>query len=232
MAAPLKKKGERSVFGVGYKSPTTKVYLFKDGVMTWKCPYYSLWTSILRRCYSKVYLKNNPTYTGCSVSEVWHNFDIFKQWVKGNPNLMGFLDKSLDLDKDFLSDTKVYGPKTCVFIPGWINSLLNDRGGDEKLPLGVYFHKGSGKYRAQISYRGKREHLGYHDTAISAHQSWQKRKAEILLLARKEYLLGPYQDSRVAKAIKLFARKILEDVAVGNVTHKTLRHDGSTKKEI
>jgi len=232
MSAPLKKKGEHRVFGVGYKNPTTRVYLFKGGVMTWKCPYYVLWTSILRRCYSKVYQENNPTYKGCSVAEVWHSFDIFKEWVKINPNLMGFLDKSLDLDKDFLGDTKVYGPQTCTFIPGWVKSLLNDRSGDGKLPLGVYFHKKSGKYRSQISYRGKREHLGYHDTAVSAHKAWQKRKAGILLLARKEYLLGPYQDDRVAASLKIFARRILEDVAAGNITPKTLRHDGSTKKEI
>ena len=95
MSAPLKKKGERRVFGVGHKAPSTKVYAFENKVMLWKCPYYVLWTSILRRCYSEVYLLKNPSYRGCVVAEVWHTFENFKSWVQENRNKMGFLDKTL-----------------------------------------------------------------------------------------------------------------------------------------
>ena len=123
MSAPLKKKGERRVFGVGHKAPSTKVYAFENKVMLWKCPYYVLWTSILRRCYSEVYLLKNPSYRGCVVEEVWHTFENFKSWV----------------------------------------------------------------------------------------------------LARKKYLLSPYQDERVGAAIKTICKNILQDLAEGNLTHKTLR---------
>lgn len=223
MSAPLKKKGERRVFGVGHKAPSTKVYAFENKVMLWKCPYYVLWTSILRRCYSEVYLLKNPSYRGCVVEEVWHTFENFKSWVQENRNKMGFLDKTLELDKDFLGDGKTYGPEECVFIPSWLNSLLNDRQGDSHLPLGVYFNKAIGKYKAQISNRGEREFLGYFDNAYEAHRSWQKRKVEILMLARKKYLLSPYQDERVGAAIKTICKNILQDLAEGNLTHKTLR---------
>ena len=215
---------ERRVFGVGCKDPLTKVYTVSAGKITWRCPYYTLWTSILRRCYSDVFLRNNPSYAGCVVAKEWHTFETFRDWVRGNPNKMGFLCGALQLDKDILGSTREYSVETCVFVPRYINSLFNDRQGEGVLPLGVHFNTECGKYKAQISNRGSREFLGYFKDSLTAHKAWQGRKVEILMLTRKQYLLEPYADCRVAKAIKETAREILRDLSESLVTHKTLRH--------
>jgi len=45
--------------------------------------------------------------------------------------------------------------------------------------LGVYFHKGHGKYCAAIVANNKRRHLGYHPTAEAAHVAYLKAKDEL-----------------------------------------------------
>lgn len=224
MSAPLKKKAERLVFGVGHKDPSIKVTDTKDGKFTWKCPYYVLWTSIMRRCYSPVFLAKNPSYLGYEVVVVeWHNFYCFKLWAKNYRNVMGFLSGNLELDKDLLGGGKLYSPASCVFIPKKINGLFNNRGGDGVLPLGVHFNAHRQGYVAQISNQGTREYLGIHKTPESAHRAWQQRKMEILLLTRRDYLLSQYQDHRVAEVIAGCAKMIAEDIGSGRITHKTLR---------
>jgi hypothetical protein len=44
---------------------------------------------------------------------------------------------------------------------------------------GVYLHRGSGRYTAEIRVDGKRHSLGYHDTREEAHAAYLKAKAEL-----------------------------------------------------
>ena len=56
---------------------------------------------------------------------------------------------------------KVYSEDTCVFVPCDINNFLTNRKKQNRSGhTGVSFHKASGKYVAQISFGGKRKHLG------------------------------------------------------------------------
>lgn len=88
----------------------------------WWCPYYSRWHSMIKRCYSEKYQEKNPTYKGCAVCEEWLYFSNFKRWVEEQDW------KGKHLDKDFLVEgNKVYGPDTCVFMDGSLNTFTTLR---------------------------------------------------------------------------------------------------------
>jgi hypothetical protein len=43
-----------------------------------RCKYYTVWTDMLRRCYSKKYLERYPTYIGTRVCSEWLYAAAFK----------------------------------------------------------------------------------------------------------------------------------------------------------
>ena len=43
-----------------------------------RCEYYTVWDSMLKRCYSKKYLESYPTYIGTSVCNEWLYASEFK----------------------------------------------------------------------------------------------------------------------------------------------------------
>lgn len=169
----------------------------------WKCPYYRGWHGMLTRCYSKTYLKNQPSYEGSSVCAEWLTFSNFRRWM-GQQQWIRFTEKGdiekLHLDKDFLSGNKrgkLYSPETCAFISHSLNNFLIDseksRG---KHLLGVSFFKG--KYKAQVRnpITKKQEYLGlFHDVEV-AQAFYIARKREIAVLLAEEQT-----DSRIAKAL-------------------------------
>ena len=100
---------------------------------------YSVWKSMLLRCYSKSYQAKYPTYLGCSVSENFKNFQFFAEWCQSQ---VGFGLKDYHLDKDILSgsSSKVYSEETCAFIPLRLNLVLQTKPSlNKELPLGVVF---------------------------------------------------------------------------------------------
>lgn len=107
-----------------------------------------------------------------------------------------------DLDKDLLfPGNKVYGPETCVFIHDGLNNFTTDRAADRgDSPLGVYWHKQSGRFRAQCSnpFTGKLETLGLFTCPDAAHEAWRKRKHEHALA-----LAAQQTDPRIAKALSV-----------------------------
>jgi len=73
---------------------------------------YSIWSSMLKRCYSTKTHINNPTYKKCTVIPLWHNFQNFAKWFEQN-YIEGY-----ELDKDIIkTGNKEYGPNTCLFVP-------------------------------------------------------------------------------------------------------------------
>lgn len=101
---------------------------------------YSLWRSMIQRCYNQKSKNMHPTYEKCTCSPDWLYFSNFKRWCYDN-GYQGQVD--LTLDKDILiKGNKLYSENTCCFIPQRINKLIlkNDaiRG---KYPLGVYLRQ-------------------------------------------------------------------------------------------
>lgn len=160
----------------------------------WICPYYKAWTSMLERCYSARYQERHPTYRGCTVSEDWLTFSVFKSWMEKQSW------EGLQLDKDLLVEgNKVYSADTCVFVTQMVNLFTVDRGaGRGKWLIGVCWVKGRGKFLAQCSnpFTKKVEHLGYFDSEQEAHETWLKRKLELA-----HELAAIQTDKRVAEAL-------------------------------
>lgn len=73
---------------------------------------YNRWKAILCRCYCKKSLERNPTYVGCTVDPVWHNYQNFAKWYHDNEVVGYHIDKDLKI-----RGNKVYSPETCTFVP-------------------------------------------------------------------------------------------------------------------
>lgn len=169
-----------------------------DGVrkrkLVWYCPYYRVWHSMLQRCYSPKYQERFPTYKGCSVSEEWLTFSVFKMWMEAQD----FEGKHLDKDLLFKGN-KVYSKETSVFVTREINLFTNDRGNDRgEWLIGVCWHKASGKFQSRCSnpFTKKREVLGLFNCELEAHQAWLKRKLELA-----HSLAAEQTDERIARAL-------------------------------
>lgn len=162
--------------------------------LVWICPFYQAWHSMLNRCYSVKTQERCPTYKGCSVSEEWLTFSVFKNWME----TQDWQDNQLDKDLLF-EGNKVYGPETCVFVSGIVNTFTIDCGTARgEWLIGVNWHRGASKFvsRCRNPFTNKREHLGLFTSEKEAHQSWLKRKLELA----KE-LAAIQTDERVAEAL-------------------------------
>jgi len=144
---------------------------------------YALWKSMIERCHdTKAHIKY-PAYIGCSVSDNFLNYSYFYEWCQDQTGF-GEIDASgrhWDIDKDIIiRDNKLYSEDTCVFVPHEINVFFIDRGNDRgEWPIGVSFHKASGKFSAQCSVNGKQQNLGLFETKEDAHTAYKKLKERI-----------------------------------------------------
>lgn len=159
-----------SLYGVGYIGEG----FFKSCCYENKhTKHYSLWKSMLRRCYVNKQKDIQPSYRICTADEHWHNFQNFAEWFDENwkPYMEGW-----HLDKDILQKSnKVYSPETCCFVPQEINKLFTKRKTKRgKYPIGVV--KVGNKFQAQISLRGNYVYLGIFDTIELAFQVYKTAK--------------------------------------------------------
>ena len=170
-----------SVYGIGVLG--TKYLTTINGVKTKE---YTLWQSMLKRCYSDVYKKQRPTYKGCKCSENFKYYEYFYEWCQSQ---VGFGNDGWQLDKDLLiKGNKVYSENTCIFIPTEINSVLikctATRG---KHLIGVCWHDTNKAFVAQINKnKGNSKCLGYYSTEIEAFKAYKEAKENYLKeLAKK-----------------------------------------------
>lgn len=136
---------------------------------------YGCWVRMIKRCYSKRYQIDSPTYSDCSVSGEWLFFSNFLSFHSEN------YTNGYHLDKDLLiTGNKIYSKESCLFVPPEINTFNNDcrsrRGG---LPIGVYLESWTGRYRTSIGVNGKSMQMGRYDDPMSAHKAWYKKKVEM-----------------------------------------------------
>lgn len=144
---------------------------------------YDVWRQMWVRCVdpdSNRY--HNYGEKGISVCDEWRDFQKFASWYSENA-VSGW-----HMDKDILGG-RVYSPETCVFVPREVNQMLTDNAVNRgALPIGVYFEKASGKYKAQCSYlvgsEKKSKNLGRYSNPRDAHSAyvefksnWIKRQA-------------------------------------------------------
>ena len=177
------------VYGKGINDAGYPVTINENSRQIWKCPYYTKWQSMLSRCYQKKELERNPSYRDKEVCEEWLTFSNFKCWVDSQ-ECKDWQDRQLD--KDFIHDSGVYSPETCVFVPQEVNKFLTYKklsSASGKL-IGTYLMK-SGKFYGAISdgtHTGT-THLGQFSTELEAHLAWQAAK-----LVQLEDLISKYED--------------------------------------
>lgn len=159
------------------------------------CPFYSRWRGVLKRCYAPN-LKEAERYAGCTVADEWLRFSVFKAWMMERP----WQDNHLD--KDILRpDEKRYSPDTCVFVPIWINTLLNGcASSSSTLPVGVYLFRKRYVARSHDGH-GKRLFIGSFDCPHEAHRAWATAKAGVIRQAVDQYRTTDRFDERVCAAL-------------------------------
>tara|TARA_R110000782_G_scaffold74431_1_gene148689 strand:+ start:153 stop:785 length:633 start_codon:yes stop_codon:yes gene_type:complete len=142
-----------------------------------RCPFYIRWYAMIRRCYSAKNLESYPTYNGCSVSNEWLVFSNFKAWMITQDW------KEKQLDKDILiTGNKIYSSGTCIFVPDFINTILNDsRANRGALPIGVDFDKRRCKFRSRVNISGKEVLIGYYTAAQAAKEAYIKAKCKNII---------------------------------------------------
>jgi len=162
---------------------------------------YKLWQGMLERCFSEKCKQKCPTYEGVTCSKEWLSMTKFIEDVS---QMKGFGLIGWALDKDILQKgNKLYSKDTCCFVPQEVNNLLikrdNYRG---EYPVGVDFHKVSGKFRASLAINGKQKNLGYFTIPEEAFQVYKLAKeAQIKVVAHKwKHLL----DERVFQALMAY----------------------------
>lgn len=211
----FKKTKCKLVYGVGVNDADYNVQVFvKDEQsmkmkMLWKCPFYSAWHGMIRRCYDKNSESRYPTYRDVTVCQEWLSFNNFKEWMQAQDW------KGKELDKDILiPGNKIYGKDACCFVDGAVNTFVTDRAsrrGD--FPIGVSWRRANKKFLASCSnpFSKMKDHIGYFNTPIEAHKAWKERKHHFALL-----LASQQKDLRVASAlIARYAPESTESTGLG-----------------
>jgi len=189
--------GKRSlVYGVGVNDWVGNVKV--DGKMIKE---YVLWKGMLERCFDEKLKQKKPTYEGVTCSKDWLSMTTFIEDVS---QMKGYGLKGWEFDKDILQKgNKLYSKDTCCFVPLEVNNLLTKRDNCRgEYPVGVYFEKASGKFKAQLRINGKKKFLGYFTTPEEAFQAYKLAKeARIKVVANKwKHLL----DERVFQALMAY----------------------------
>jgi hypothetical protein len=145
---------------------------------------YGVWTRMLRRCSDQQFQKENPTYTGCGVSEEFLNFQDFAEWASKQK---GFRSEGWQLDKDLLlKGNKVYSSATCVFLPEEINKALpNSKASRGVYPVGVEKHGPS--FRAKVGGSIKQVRYGCYSTPEAAFERYRVEKKRSLCELAEKY---------------------------------------------
>lgn len=148
---------------------------------------------MLQRCYDSKFHKRESTYIDCEVCEEWLNFQNFAKWYYENYYEME--GQKIHLDKDILhKGNKIYSPENCIFVPERINTLFIKR---DKLrghyPIGVCYHKASGKFNTQCSIydykenKTKKKYLGCYDTPEKAFEVYKQFKEKYIKQVADHY---------------------------------------------
>ncbi|MFJ3117854.1 hypothetical protein ACIPI6_15065 [Pseudomonas protegens] len=195
-------KPNRLVYGIGVKDVPYKTVKSEDGQPKHD-PFYSKWSDMLMRCYSRRYKAKYPTYEGCQVVEEWLYFSGFRAWMVKQPWQGNALDKDI-----IIPGNKTYSPDACAFVPRWLNNFLCDNAAQRgSWPIGVSLLPG-GKFSATIESGGRSMHLGRFNSPDQAHKAYLIAKAEETYKRIQRYIADGGSDERVILALSDRAKKM------------------------
>lgn len=149
---------------------------------------YTVWFSMLKRCYDKKYQEKHRTYIGCTMAKEWHNFQNFAEWYNNEWYDIG---EKLDVDKDFkVKGNKIYCAENCLIIPSRINRMVRHYKVEKyKNPIGV--RNSNIRFEATIGRWDngavKVKYIGAYDTPEQAFQAYKQAKEAYIQQAANEY---------------------------------------------
>ncbi|WP_330508327.1 hypothetical protein V1687_18255 [Pseudomonas putida] len=183
----------RLIYGVGVRDLPYQI-AGQDGSPQ-RDPCYAKWSDMLMRCYSTKYKSKYPSYQECSVATEWHTFSVFRAWMTSQ-NWQGMV-----LDKDLQEPgCQLYGPETCLFIPGWLNAFLSSFSSKRlSLPMGV--SPEGERFIARYGAKSEQIRLGLFDTAEAAHAAYRKYRLTKLEEKFARYVDIGMADQKVVEAL-------------------------------
>lgn len=108
---------DKTVHGVGYMGEGNAETVANKSRLVER----EAWYAMMSRSYCPKFKSKHRKYSECTVSEDWHCYQNFANWMKNQR----FYGLGYQLDKDLLvRDNKVYSPDTCVLLPAHINQLV------------------------------------------------------------------------------------------------------------
>lgn len=146
-----------------------------------RCSAYLRWTGIILRCYCPKPHPNKRCYLDVTVCDEWKSFMKFREWWVLN------YEEGYQLDKDILTDNRMYGPDYCLYVPAWLNNFLLHRQ-ERSLPKGVSLSP-NGRFYVSCDadeMRKRAKTFDRYDTAEEAHQAWKTFKLEMALVRKPE----------------------------------------------
>lgn len=168
-----------TVFGVGFIG--TKYIVSKNCVHTKE---YTVWKSLLKRCYDTKTREKQPAYSTVSICKEWLSFENFCDWLHSQSNFDKWLNGSRwALDKDILvKGNKNYSPDTCCLIPQNVNCLFLKREAQRgEYPIGVRYRSNSGFIAScHNPFIDKAEEIGCYSTPEKAFDAYKAYKESII----------------------------------------------------
>lgn len=178
-----------SVFDVGIIG--NKYPVWENGKPTKE---YSIWATMLKRCFYKKLKDKQPTYKGVTCCNEWLLFENFYEWLHNQENFWQWKsNKRYALDKDIIvKNNKIYSPKTCCLVPQNVNCLFLKREIDRgDLPIGVRKNGKLFSASCHNPFTNKTEKLGTYQTIDDAFQSYKRYKEYLIKqVAEIEYSKG------------------------------------------
>ena len=179
-----------SVFGVGIIGVKYPVSV--------KCKHtkdYTVWKSMLKRCYDQKTKERNPYYKNIKCCEEWLNFELFCDWLHSQSNYDKWLEGNRwALDKDILiKGNKEYSPYACCLVPQNVNCLFLKREALRgEYPIGVTYKNNGFTACCNNSFTNKKEELGIFSTPEKAFYLGYKPYKEDMIkkVAKVEYDIG------------------------------------------
>lgn len=175
LSGQIKDKLKPSVVGVGIVGDES---VKKNGKLT---PEYSIWKSMLVRCYDNAYKDKFLTYQDCSVTDSFKHLKFFKDWCEKQKGFMCTDSKGIPftLDKDILvKGNNLYAPERCCFVPEEINILFTKSNKTRgQYPIGVCLNKQCTGFVARLCCgQSKRKHLGTYKSEEEAFYAYKAAK--------------------------------------------------------
>lgn len=170
---------KKPLYGVGINDSPHQVHITEKVPNStkrrtvWECPYYCIWSDLIRRTHCPKFQNKNPTYKNTSIVPEWYYFSNFYKWA----SKFDITDKHLDKDL-LIPNNKVYGPTQCMFVPYEVNVFINTSRGNAKHMLGTKYESDRNKFccRCVGFITKKRITIGRYLTEADAHKAWQRFK--------------------------------------------------------